>query len=92
MISHIASSRHVVSGYLSLTKPRILVLLLFTALAGMFLASEGNPNPTIVILVLAGGAMAAGGAHALNHFFDKDIDVLMKRTRGRPVTSGRISS
>ena len=91
MIAHVAASRSVVADYVALTKPRIISLLLFTALAGMFLAADGSPDPAVVLLVLVGGAMAAGGAHSLNHFLDRDIDGRMRRTRDRPVASGRIS-
>ena len=77
-------------GYIALTKPRIISLLLFTALGGMFLASRGTPDPVLAALVLGGGALAAGGANALNHFLDRDIDRRMRRTATRPVASGSI--
>ena len=78
-------------GYIALTKPRIILLLVFTALGGMFLAARGAPDPLLVVLVLGGGALAAGGANALNHYLDRDIDGLMGRTSGRPIVSGHIS-
>ena len=77
--------------YLALTKPRIVVLLLLTALGGMFLASGGVPETSLVLLVLGAGALAGGGAQALNHSLERDIDAAMWRTRGRPVASGRVS-
>lgn len=77
-------------GYIALTKPRIISLLVFTALGGMFLGARGVPDPLLVILVLGGGALAAGGANALNHYLDRDIDGLMGRTAGRPIVSGSI--
>ena len=80
-----------VRGYVELTKPPIIVLLLITALGGMLLAEEGIPSASLVGLVMAGGAMAAGGAGALNHFLDQDIDQRMIRTRRRPLPSHRIS-
>ena len=80
----------VLKGYLALTKPSIISLLVFTALGGMFLASEGLPDPMLVIFVLGGGALAAGGANALNHYLDRDIDALMSRTAKRPVAVGYI--
>lgn len=79
------------SDYLSLTKPPIVILLLVTALGGMFLAAQGQPALSIVLLVCVGGALAAGGANAINHCLDRDIDELMSRTRHRPVASHRIS-
>lgn len=78
-------------GYIALTKPRIISLLVFTALGGMFLGAQGFPDPTLVVLVLGGGALAAGGANALNHYMDRDIDGLMGRTSGRPIVSGNIA-
>ena len=80
----------ILKSYLALTKPSIISLLVFTALGGMFLASEGLPDPMLVIFVLGGGALAAGGANALNHYLDRDIDVLMTRTAKRPVAGGYI--
>ncbi len=82
--------RSVLADYVALTKPRILVLLLITALGGMFLAAQGMPPVSVMLLVLAGGALAAGGAGALNQHLERDLDGLMGRTRGRPVPSRRI--
>ena len=83
-------SQSVLRAYVALTKPRIISLLVFTALGGMFLASRGVPDPLLTIIVLSGGALAAGGANALNHYLDRDIDRLMRRTATRPVVSGDI--
>ena len=83
-------SNSTLRGYIALTKPRIISLLVFTALGGMFLGARGVPDPLLVILVLGGGALAAGGANALNHYLDRDIDGLMGRTAGRPIVSGSI--
>ena len=83
-------SNSTLRGYIALTKPRIISLLVFTALGGMFLGARGVPDPLLVILVLGGGALAAGGANALNHYLDRDIDGLMGRTSGRPIVSGSI--
>ncbi len=77
-------------GYIALTKPRIISLLVLTALGGMFLGARGVPDPLLILLVLGGGALAAGGANALNHYLDRDIDGLMGRTAGRPIVSGNI--
>ena len=79
------------SDYLTLTKPPIISLLLITAIGGMFLAAEGIPSLQTLALVCAGGALGAGGANAINHFLDRDIDALMSRTLRRPVASNRIS-
>ena len=79
-----------ITGYISLTKPRIIILLLVTALGGLFLASAGLPDPSITMAVLVGGSLAAGGANAINHFLDRDIDEKMRRTRNRPIVSGLI--
>lgn len=91
MIAQAALSKtSLVKDYVALTKPRIISLLLVTALGGMFLASQGLPDPMLVLFVMVGGTLAAGGANALNHFIDRDIDTLMNRTSGRPVVSGKI--
>ena len=77
-------------AYVALTKPRIIVLLLFTALGGMFLAAQGTPHVVTMLVVLIGGALASAGANALNQWFDRDIDEAMSRTRKRPVVVGTI--
>jgi len=79
-----------VNDYITLTKPPIISLLLITAIGGMFLAAEGIPSFKILALVCVGGALGAGGANAINHFLDQDIDSLMSRTIKRPVASNRI--
>ncbi len=77
--------------YITLTKPPIIVLLVITAIGGMFLAAEGIPSLQTLALVCVGGALGAGGANAINHFLDQDIDALMSRTIKRPVASHRIA-
>ena len=79
-----------VNDYLTLTKPPIIVLLVITAIGGMFLAAEGIPSLKTLALVSIGGALGAGGANAINHFLDQDIDSIMSRTVRRPVASQRI--
>ncbi len=79
------------NDYVTLTKPPIILLLLVTAAGGMFLAAQGIPPLSIMGLVWLGGALAAGGANAINHHLDRDIDQLMTRTRHRPVAGLRIS-
>ena len=90
MIAQMVAPRSVVRDYVALTKPRIISLLLVTALGGMFLAAEGSPEMSLILAVLSGGALAAGGANALNHWLDRDIDGLMVRTSERPVVVGRV--
>ena len=79
-------------NYLALTKPRIIELLLVTTVPTMFLASNGWPNWRLVAATLIGGALAAGGANALNNVVDKDIDSLMDRTAHRPLVTGMVST
>ena len=90
MIAQVAVPQSLIRDYVALTKPRIIVLLLLTALGGMFLAAEGAPEVRLVLLVFVGGTLAASGANALNHFLERDIDGRMSRTRDRPVAMGRI--
>src|SRR5438477_8610391 len=71
-----------------LTKPRIISLLLVTTVAPMFVA--GNPGWLLVLVVLLGGYLMAGGANAVNMYLDRDIDTRMSRTRLRPIPSGRM--
>ena len=79
--------------YLTLTKPRIMSLLLVTGAGGMFVGAQGAPTASLFVLTMAGLALACGGASALNHVIDRDIDALMgSRTQARPVASGRISA
>ncbi len=75
--------------YVALTKPRVQSLLLLTTVTTMYVA--GDPSLSLVALTVLGGALAAGGAGAVNHYYDRDIDALMARTANRPVPSGRIS-
>ena len=76
--------------YLSLLKLRIVALLDATAIAVMIPAAHGHPSLPAVMAVLVGGTFAAGGAHAINCWFDRDIDAAMSRTRRRPLPGGRI--
>jgi heme o synthase len=80
------------SAYLALTKPRIIELLLVTTVPTMFFASGGWPNWQTVVYTFVGGALAAGGANALNNVADRDIDSLMKRTGHRPLVTGEVST
>jgi heme o synthase len=80
----------VIADYLSLTKPRILLLLLITEFGSMIAAARGWPGMSLSLAALAGGAFSAGGAAAVNCWFDRDIDAVMARTCTRPIPSGRI--
>src|ERR1700737_4034946 len=81
----------VVLDYVSLAKPRIIPLLLITALGGMMMAERGWPSTGLVVLTLLGGALAAAGAGAINCWIDRDLDGAMLRTRRRPLPDGRIA-
>ena len=81
----------VARDFLALTKPKIISLLLVTAAGGMFLAEQGVPSLALLGLVWTGGALASGGANAVNHFLDRDIDRDMRRTQGRPVAGLRVA-
>jgi protoheme IX farnesyltransferase len=83
------SWRSVASDYLEMTKPKVQSLLLFTTVTTMYVA--GDPSIELVALTCLGGALSAGGAGAINHALDRDIDRVMKRTADRPVASGRVS-
>jgi heme o synthase len=91
-----ARGRPAVAGswrdYVTLTKPRIMTLLLLTGAGGMFVGAGGVPDLAALGLMLLGLALACGGASALNHVLDRDIDRLMgARTRSRPVAAGRVA-
>jgi len=79
--------------YITLTKPRIMSLLLLTGAAGMFVGAEGWPGGWLFLATMLGLALACGGSSALNHVMDADIDQLMgERTAARPVASGRVAA
>lgn len=79
------------SAYVSLTKPRVMELLLAVTIPTMFLAQSGVPNLVLVLVVLVGGMLSAGSAGTFNCYIDRDIDRLMNRTKGRPLVTGEIS-
>jgi protoheme IX farnesyltransferase len=85
----LAGVRRVLADYLELTKPKVQLLLLLTTITTMYVA--GDPSIGLVALTVLGGSLSAGGAGAVNHYWDRDIDVAMKRTATRPVPAGRIS-
>lgn len=83
--------RQTIVDYITLTKPKIISLLLITTLGAMMIAAPGFPPLAIILWTLLGGALASGGAGAVNHFIDRDIDNKMGRTKGRPVVNGRVA-
>jgi protoheme IX farnesyltransferase len=87
----LSSWLRIAGDYIALLKPRIILLLVVTELSAMIVAARGWPAPGVLIGSLLGGAMAAGGAGAVNCWFDRDIDQLMPRTRRRAIAAGRIS-
>ncbi|MDX2120486.1 MAG: heme o synthase [Gemmatimonadota bacterium] len=85
-----AGLQGILADLVTLTKPRIISLLLLTTVAPMFITGKGLPAPALVLWVLLGGYLMAGGANTVNMWFDRDIDTLMSRTKLRPIPSGRI--
>jgi protoheme IX farnesyltransferase len=81
-----------VGAYVALTKPRIIELLLVTTLPTMVVAQRGVPSGWLVLATLVGGALAAGGANAVNMYVDRDIDRLMERTQQRPLVTGAVAA
>ncbi len=78
-------------GYVALTKPRIIELLLVTTLPTMVVAQRGLPPLALMVWTLVGGSLAAGGANAINMVVDRDIDAVMHRTRDRPLVTGLLT-
>jgi protoheme IX farnesyltransferase len=78
----------VLADYVTLTKPKVQLLLLLTTVTTMYVA--GDPSAGLVALTVIGGSLSAGGAAAVNHYYDRDIDAQMARTATRPVPSGRV--
>src|SRR3954470_5618583 len=81
--------RQVLADYITLTKPRVQLLLLLTTITTMYVA--GDPSVGLVAVTVLGGSLAASCAAAVNHFYDRDIDKQMARTATRPVPAGRVS-
>jgi len=80
-----------VQNYVALTKPRIIELLLITTIPTMFVAARHVPSLRLMVMTVVGGALAAGGANAMNMVYDRDIDALMQRTKDRPLVTGAIT-
>ena len=85
----LAGVRQIIADYFALTKPKVQSLLLFTTVSAMFIA--GTPSAWLVLATVIGGYLSAGGSGAINHWYDRDIDIQMSRTADRPVASGRVS-
>ncbi|OZV81068.1 protoheme IX farnesyltransferase [Micromonospora echinospora] len=83
--------RAVVSAYVTLTKPRIVELLLVTTVPAMMLAADGLPSLWLVAVVVVGGALAAGAASVINCYIDRDIDQVMRRTKRRPLPTHTVT-
>ena len=81
-----ARTRQLLADYVELTKPKVQTLLLFTTVATMEIA--GSPPVSKIALTCLGGYLSAGGAGAVNHYYDRDIDAQMKRTATRPIPAG----
>jgi len=90
-LSPLLRARLTVADYVALTKPGIMTLLLTTTLCAMLIAARGIPPFWLVAVTMLGGALASGGANALNCFIDRDIDAQMARTRNRAIAAGRVS-
>jgi protoheme IX farnesyltransferase len=84
-----AALRQLAADYVELTKPKVQSLLLLTTVTTMELA--GSPSISRIALTCAGGYLSAGGAGAVNHYYDRDIDARMRRTSSRPIPAGRIA-
>ncbi len=80
-----------INDFIALTKPKIIALLLLTTLVPMFLAGPTPPSLGLILWTMVGGFLAAGGANALNQYWDRDIDHVMVRTRKRPLPGGRMT-
>ena len=88
-VTPVGRAQQVVRDYVALTKPRVQSLLLLTTISAMYIA--GTPTLGLVLLTCLGGYLSAGGAGAVNHWYDRDIDGMMERTADRPIPSGRVS-
>jgi heme o synthase len=84
-----ARVRAIAADYFDMMKPRVQTLLLFTTITTMYVA--GSPSIGLVALTCLGGALSAGGAGAINHWFDRDLDAIMVRTANRPIPAGRVA-
>jgi protoheme IX farnesyltransferase len=81
-----------IRNYVTITKPRVIVLLLITTVPPMVVAQHGWPSTWLVLATLIGGTLSAAGANAINCWYDRDIDAVMRRTRTRPTVTGEIEA
>jgi heme o synthase len=88
----VAQPPGMVRDLITLTKPRIISLLLVTTVCAMFAAERGVPGGWLILWTMVGGYLSAGGANTINQFVDRDIDAVMGRTDRRPIVAGRISA
>src|SRR5437588_7575158 len=88
-VAPVSAARQLLADYLALTKPKVQSLLLFTTVTTMEVA--GSPSVGRIGLTCAGGYLSAGGAGAVNHWYDRDIDARMSRTASRPIPAGRVA-
>ncbi|WP_419842370.1 heme o synthase [Candidatus Poriferisodalis sp.] len=87
----LATLRPTLRGYVALTKPRIIELLLVTTVPPMFVAERGVPSLMLLLVAVGGGTLSAAGANTFNMFIDRDIDAKMARTAQRPLVVGTVS-
>ncbi|WP_199250423.1 heme o synthase [[Phormidium] sp. ETS-05] len=90
VIRHHQNLIQVLQSYYQLTKPRIILLLLISTAAAMWVAAKGEVDPLLLLVTITGGALAAASANTINCLYDRDIDYIMERTRKRPIPSGRV--
>lgn len=90
-VPRVIAATRTLKGYVALTKPRIIELLLITTLPTMVLAADGWPSPWLMLATLVGGTLSSGSANAFNMYWDRDIDAVMKRTQNRPLVTGAVS-
>ena len=87
----LSAVRRTIADYYGLTKPGVMSLLLFTTFTAMMMAAGGMPSWRLALLTLVGGALASASSASINMYFDRDIDAQMKRTKLRPIPSGRVT-
>lgn len=80
-----------IRAYIELTKPRIVLLLVFTCVTSMIVAANGLPSVDLIVFTIIGGILSAGGSSAINQYIDREMDAMMNRTARRPIPSGRIA-
>ena len=92
MLQQVPTTRRArLAGYVALTKPRIIELLLITTVPTQVVAARGMPSGWLILNTVLGGTFAAGGANAINMYVDRDIDRVMERTKGRPLVTGVVT-